>query len=96
MKKTIYKYTFQGPEAIFDIAEDAEILTIQLQNNSVQLWALVDIDKPTTKRSFLGIATGLHLETILESNEEIKQYIATVQLDNGLVFHFFETKNKNI
>lgn len=65
--------------------EGAKILTCQVQNNGICLWAEVDSEAPNQRREIEIIGTG-HPTT--EAN---RSYIGTVQMVNGcLVLHVFE------
>lgn len=83
--KTIYKYPVAPGYFSHLMPKGAEILTMQLQRDQVQMWALVNIDKPFIERKFLFVGTG---HNIVENN---LKYISTIQLDGGdLIFHLFE------
>jgi len=63
----------------------AQILSMQIQNENPQLWALVDEKNATEKRSFITCGTGQEIP------EDVGDYIGTYQIENGsLVFHVFE------
>ena len=65
--------------------EGAQILTVQTQQESPQLWALVDPDAKMCIRKFRICGTGHNVE---ETN---LLYINSFQLRGGsLVFHLFE------
>lgn len=64
------------------IPKNAEILTVQLQDNIPCLWALVDETAPIEYRSFAIYGTG-------EPISNPGKYIGTFQL-GALVFHVFE------
>jgi hypothetical protein len=96
--KTIWKY----PLVIKDfqeinLPENAEILTVQVQNYIPCLWALVDDDPEKDQKMYkIRIAGTGHTmsDYLLNSGEEYK-YISTFQLDNGsIIFHVFLIKNK--
>lgn len=86
--KTIYKYKLP---LVFSstilMPEGAEILAIQIQlhDNEICMWAMVDLNNVMTQRCIETYGTGHELP------EDIKEhkYIATVQ-QNGFVWHFFE------
>ena len=86
--KIIYKYPVSNEPEVFELEmhKDAEILSVQVQNNTMQLWALVDTQKPKEGRKFVTIMTGCK---ILSTNS--MKFIVTCQLDEGtLVLHLFE------
>lgn len=80
---------------------DAEILTVQVQNEKVMLWAIVktkteysnqayDVQVDYEFRDFIVYLTGenMHLKPT-------DKYIGTVQIDEGTyVLHVFEKVNK--
>lgn len=83
--KKIFKYGLE-PVTVIDLPKDAEILTVQNQNGTPQMWVLLDPDAPTVKRTFLIYGTG--------HNFDMKhyRYEGTFQLESGvLVFHVFES-----
>ncbi len=64
----------------------AKLLTTQIQNGDIQLWALCDEKSPTEPRRIAVYGTG---NLIGESSPG--EYIGTVQFHGGaLVFHIFE------
>ena len=72
---------------------NAEILTIQMQDNGATIWAIVDNEKQKELRYFEVFGTG-HLMPILDDTE-YRVYTGTIQMYGGdLVFHFFELKTK--
>lgn len=82
--KSIWKYQVSfGPDFDIELPIGADIVHAGVQNNDVYIWACVYTKAPKGTRSFKPIATG----------EEIPfnaQYIATVQTDNGYVWHIHE------
>ncbi len=88
-KRIIYKYKLE----IADVQQilmpkGADILTIQVQNGTPCLWAMVDPDAAETEqRTFGMLATG-H-STMPNGIENV--YLGTIQLHGGvLVYHCFE------
>ena len=85
-KRTIWKY----PLEITDrqnvlMPEGAEILSAQMQRDTLCLWALVNPDAPEQRREIEVLGTGNH------ATESKRRYIATVQMCGGsLVWHIFE------
>lgn len=62
----------------------ARLLDVQVQDNALVVWALVDPDAPTEARQFRVAGTGHPIEGDVA-------HIASVQLAGGaLVFHVFE------
>ena len=83
--RVIWKYSLSiEREAEYTVLmpRQAEILTVQAQNDNICLWALVedDPDYPTEVRHFSIVVTG--------SSPEDAKYIGTVQLEG--VWHVFE------
>ena len=83
--KTIWKYELETTDGqSIDMPIGAEILTVQMQNGSLCLWAKVDSDAPKERRKILIRGTG-------NSIGEVVAYIGTFQLAvASLVFHVFE------
>lgn len=85
--RTVYKYPAHA--GLFDLTlpKGAELLCVAIQHGVPQMWALVDDEAPTEKRSFCGIGTGVEIP----KQWKVLSYIGTFQLNNGyLVFHVFE------
>ena len=93
---TIYKYEI--PLIITDIielelSEDAEILTVQTQNNKPHLWV-----KTSSNYTRWGICTkyfriyGTGFD--LTHDDKLLKYIGTFQLKNGFVGHLFELRKE--
>jgi hypothetical protein len=88
MNKTIWKYELKIDDlqnVIMPIG--AEILSVQMQNKTPCLWALVNPDeKDTDTRYIETFGTGHPVAYDMESTRE---FIGTYQT-RGLVFHVFE------
>lgn len=88
MKQVIWKFQFDV-EDFFEISmpKDAQILTVQNQNETGTMWAIVNPNNETVKRCFVIHGTGHG------ANFEGKTYIGTYQTDDGqFVWHLFEFK----
>lgn len=87
--KTIHKYEiYLGFGFSILMLQGAEILTFQNQNETPQIWALVDISQPMESRRFATYGTGHQIDKDYESR---LKYIGSVQLQTGnFVFHLFE------
>lgn len=90
---TIYKYPLDLIELNeIDMPEQAEILSIQLQNGVPCIWAMVSPDFPKEKRAIRMIGTGHEVNPC-----EPLQFIDTIQFYPDpwtcIVFHFFEITN---
>jgi hypothetical protein len=85
MAKTIYKYTIdQTPGgSIFQMPAGWEIISAQEQDGSICIWAIVDPEKKPTDVWIAIYGTGSPLRNINQ------QFIATVQMNDGLVWHLF-------
>lgn len=82
---TIWKYTLE-PITVLTLPRGAIPLTVQCQDDVPQLWVLLNTDESARiLRTFVSFATG---QPILPKASYA--YIATFQMQNGLVFHVFE------
>lgn len=89
--KTIYKYQIKieaSQEVV--MTKSSEILTAQIQNDVVCIWAIVDPNEISTeKRNIEIFGTG---QLIGEDLEPDLKYISTVQTNGtGYVWHIFES-----
>jgi hypothetical protein len=88
--KTIWKYTLNQPDVNkIEMPKGAEILSVQLQDGKICLWALLDPEAEKEIRSFGLIGTGNFIK------QEESQYIATLQFEKifahfNQVYHLFE------
>lgn len=83
---TIHK--FQLPvESQFSlrVPQGARQLSIQMQGDQPTMWAVVDTDAPPQMRDYVMYGTGHDIEMV-----NGMQYVGTVQLVSGLVFHYFQ------
>lgn len=93
MDQTIWKYPLRVKETeTFLMPRGAEILTIQVQNETPCIWALVDPNETyQDERKFEIHGTG---NPILLNDSTKRKYIGSFQLMEGqLVFHLFELIN---
>lgn len=86
MKKRIFKYELSVDGTNISMPVGAEILTVQSQNRTLCLWALVDPEAAKEIRYFEVFGTG---HPIGYDAGVSREYIATVQ-DGGFVWHVFE------
>lgn len=85
MAKTIHKYELKTETKQFiELNEDDVCLSVQVQNNKIQLWAFVDPNKEKVKRTIFIFGTGEEIDESLYLS-----FISTLQ-HNGHVFHVFE------
>lgn len=84
---TIWKYQLDiCDDQFLQLPNGAKILTVQIQQETVQLWACVDPDLTLIPRQIRIHITGHDV-----TNHDKLKYISTFQLQNGnLVFHVFE------
>jgi len=76
------------PEAKLSMPEGAKVLSVQVQKEEAQLWALVDSLANKETRHFITYGTGHQIP------DNPGTYIGTFQFKNmGLVFHVFEQIN---
>ena len=81
---TIWKFTLSaGARTILEMPIGAQVLDIQFQGQSLQLWALVDPDAKRERREFLIYGTGHPIAGYAGT------YIATVQMP-PFVWHVFD------
>ncbi len=86
MKRKIYKYPLEMVDTqIVAMPEGAQIISVQMQGDTLCLWAIVDIEPelPVTNRQIEIIGTG---NLFMQTN---RLYIATAQC-GPLVWHVFE------
>jgi len=82
--KSIWKFSLSyGPRSVVEIPSDAEVLSVQEQAGIIQLWALVDPERPTVERVFSVLGTGWSLD------DEPGKYTGTVVV-GMFVWHIFE------
>lgn len=92
MKKSIWKFPMNVNDRVrLSMPKGAEILTVQTQNETPCIWALVDTENEKEERYFEIFGTG-HPVPVDMGVE--RKYINTFQLRGGsLVFHLFERLN---
>jgi hypothetical protein len=84
MTKEIWKFPVSDiGYVIMQMPLDAEILTVQMQNEKAMIWAICDPSAEVKFRTFYVIGTGE------PRNFEGLKYIGTYQ-QNELVWHLFE------
>jgi len=72
-------------EQTINIFTGAWILDFQVQNGVPTIWAMVDTSHKKFDRDILMFATGENIDCIANL-----EFIGTAQLQNGLVFHYFQ------
>ena len=87
--KRIYKYKLnydQSQKVI--LPPDAKILAVGAQGDDIFIWAMVDpMDIPTSTRCIEIYGTG---HDIPDTDLYVRNYLGTVHMRNGLVWHVFE------
>lgn len=88
MTRYIYKYPIPVEDRFeLSLPQGSEVLTVQVQRDAPQIWALVDPERPPEARRFRLAGTG---HPITEQ-ASLGRYVSTFQmLDGQLVFHVFE------
>jgi len=81
----IWKYTLHPGVQDVAMPEDSLVLTVQLQQGIITLWARVKPSAPTSIRTFVVLGTGQPF-----ANDRLV-YIGTVQ-DHWLVWHVLEDR----
>jgi hypothetical protein len=90
MKKAIWKFEIDDAfDTCIKMPKGAEVLSIQNQNNTICIWALVIPSNEPEDRYFEVFGTGhpIHCDIGIE-----RVFIGTVQVDS-FVWHIFERKN---
>lgn len=85
--RTIHKYMIDAGYNEIVMPKNADILTAQIQDGFMMLWALVDCEAPTEDRIVCVVGTGHRMPDDMGRSE----YISTVQ-SGPLVFHVFAHK----
>lgn len=83
--RTIWKFplVFRDKQVI-SMPDKAHILTVQMQDDTLCLWALISPDKPMRQRVIQMYDTG-------EPARDAGVYIATIQYDSQVI-HVFEDR----
>lgn len=89
MKKTIWKFQLQVLDTQFIwIPKNAEILSVQNQNEVPCMWALVNPTEEKEEKCFEIFGTGQDVNCDMGID---RRFIGTFQLHtDSLVFHLFE------
>ena len=85
--RTIWKYELDITDSqTLEMPINADILTVQIQRETAQLWALVNPELSKENRYIQIYGTGHNVTEDLDL-----KYISTIQLQSGdLIFHIFE------
>lgn len=80
--KAIWKFQYKGAfDCKIEMPKGAEILSAQLQNDIICIWALVDPSAEKETRNFSLVGTGHHIKT------DDGKFIATFVFPK--IFNFF-------
>lgn len=91
--KTIFKYVMAGPDCVFEIPANSEVLSVQVQKVAAGwkpvIWMLVVKEETEMEtRRFVAYPTGAEIP------DEAEHFLGTVQVPNALdeivVAHVFE------
>lgn len=89
MSFSIWKFPLEITDSqAVEMPQDARILSVQLQNDTVTLWAVVMPKKRRVNRLIRIAGTGHNIDDVVES---MFAYLGTVQDGRGLVWHVFDT-----
>ena len=83
----IYKYIINPDNQSTLMPEGAKILSVGFQREDFCIWAEVEPGKPVEPRNFSVFRTGW----VIPQGIGEHKYIGTAHMDNGLVFHAYET-----
>jgi hypothetical protein len=92
--KTIYKYLV-SPFDVTEMPRGAEVLSVGAQGDEIVVWAFVSYDDTTkapmekVPRRLVAVSTG-YVFAKDEDAPKRDQFIGTVQMRDGLVFHIFD------
>lgn len=88
MTHTIHKFPVDlTDEFSLSLPEGAQILDVQTQGPTAQMWVLLDPFQPYVNCTFRVIGTGHPID-----DAEFLFFIGTFQLYGGLVFHLFQKR----
>lgn len=81
---TIYKYALEiTDEQTITLPVGFKVLTVQMQDGQLHLWAMVSPKKPTITHTVFVVGTGNPCKHVADYD-----YIGTVQ-ERGVVWHVF-------
>jgi hypothetical protein len=89
MRRQVWKFPLAATGVqLVHMPAGAQILSVQLQGDTLSLWALCEVDREPTDRAIAIYGTGHEMPS---TEHGILKFISTFQLDGGrLVFHVFE------
>lgn len=87
----IYKYPLPLPQRVLmriEMPRNSRILSVQVQHEIPQIWALVDLTYRLVKHYFFVAETGQYVDEKVCAGST---YVGTFQLNGGdSVFHLFD------
>lgn len=86
MKDVIWKYELRPWTIFLDIPQGAKLLAVGAQGSDVVAWFRCNPDARRVPRMVAAFPTGVELPLAARAGE----YVGTVQMDDGLIFHVFE------
>lgn len=90
MANTIWKFEALVSDSFeLEMPEGAKIIALQLQNNRPTMWAIVNQVNEAMRYCFNVYGTGHPMKETWRVPSTLGEYVGTVQLQNGLVFHWF-------
>lgn len=91
MAKTIWKFPIVVADSVqISMPQGARVLSVQEQNRTPCIWALVDPEAPKQTRRFRILGTGHDFP-----EADAYEYHDTFQMHGGaLVFHLFERRER--
>lgn len=82
----VWKFPLRAWSIFLDVPMDATVLSVGAQGLDVVAWLLCDSQAPKVTRLLAAHPTGVPLPPALLNTE----FVGTVQMDDGLVFHVFD------
>lgn len=87
--KTIWKYIIYYGQNEYEMPKGAKILSAQLQDDNICIWALVEPENEKEVRIIEIFGTGWPLDLVNTKDEDKYKFIVTIQR-GGFVQHLFE------
>lgn len=84
MSVVVWKFPLRRWSAFIDMPEGARIISCGQQDGELCVWALCDSDAPKVPRYVAALNTGRPVPP------PAGEFIGTVQMPNGIVWHLFE------
>lgn len=89
--KSIYKFILHPASKTILTSGSYKVISALAQDDNIVIYGLVDVEDETVKEiEYIVLGTGHYIEKVkLEGFE----FINTVQMNNGLIFHVFIKDN---